>query len=296
MQPVRRWRIHIGAHKTATTHFQDCLASQRSDLIKAGVDYIPRERLREVGFGKLFRASGWRRVLPEAMNRDAFDAAIRSLRIGPQTVAISDETIAGGVAMLFRFKIYPDIENRLRALQKSLGDAEIDLFLSIRSFDALLPSAYVQALRSRPVKGGFSALLQSWMRHPPSWVELAERVSGALPGARLHIWTYEDYAARPLPIQQFFVGTAAVRALDLPRPKATRTPSREAVSQLEQIGFCLTRSQYRRVAARICEEDQGSTVYSPLDLESQEWLADSYAKDLDRLRQMEFCCIGHRQS
>src|ERR671915_2577538 len=55
--PVRRWRIHIGAHKTATTHLQETLTALRPALAAQGVDYIPNSLVR----GRKLAPSLWRR-------------------------------------------------------------------------------------------------------------------------------------------------------------------------------------------------------------------------------------------
>ena len=41
LAPVSHWRIHIGAHKTATTHLQQTLAAIRPRLVEQGIDPIP---------------------------------------------------------------------------------------------------------------------------------------------------------------------------------------------------------------------------------------------------------------
>ena len=44
--PVRHWRIHLGAHKTATTHLQETLTLVRPTLAARGLDYIPNQLVR----------------------------------------------------------------------------------------------------------------------------------------------------------------------------------------------------------------------------------------------------------
>ena len=46
LPPVSHWRIHIGAHKTATTHLQQTLAAIRARLVEQGIDPIPLAALR----------------------------------------------------------------------------------------------------------------------------------------------------------------------------------------------------------------------------------------------------------
>ena len=43
----RAIRLHLGAHKTATTHFQRTLGRHRDALLALGVDFVPAGELRE---------------------------------------------------------------------------------------------------------------------------------------------------------------------------------------------------------------------------------------------------------
>ena len=53
LAPVSHWRIHIGAHKTATTHLQQTLAAIRPRLVEQGIDPIPLAALRASGFARM---------------------------------------------------------------------------------------------------------------------------------------------------------------------------------------------------------------------------------------------------
>jgi hypothetical protein len=50
--PVRSWRIHLGAHKTATTHLQETLTAVRPALAERGIDFIPNQRVRGRGLAQ----------------------------------------------------------------------------------------------------------------------------------------------------------------------------------------------------------------------------------------------------
>ena len=53
LPPVSNWRIHIGAHKTATTHLQQTLAAIRPRLVEQGIDPIPLAALRASGLARM---------------------------------------------------------------------------------------------------------------------------------------------------------------------------------------------------------------------------------------------------
>ena len=149
MEPVRKFRVHIGAHKTATTHLQNSLASQRELLREAGTDYIPRR------ISEPLRRTSWRMAIPNNVHERRWANTLSANRQGPQVVAISDENISGGSRSLLADPFYPRIESRLRALTSLTSPARLVIFLSIRSFETLLPSAYVEAIKGRPQFSGF---------------------------------------------------------------------------------------------------------------------------------------------
>ena len=56
-------------------------------------------------------------------------------------------------------------------------DNEMVLFLSVRSYDTFLPSAYAEHLKHAPPEaGGFEALRERLVARPPSWYDLVCRI------------------------------------------------------------------------------------------------------------------------
>lgn len=63
---VSEWRIHLGAHKTATTHLQNSLAVRADEIRRAGATFIPLEAVRPI-FERYFHPAGrGRRPSPPA--------------------------------------------------------------------------------------------------------------------------------------------------------------------------------------------------------------------------------------
>ncbi len=52
LAPITTWRIHIGAHKTATTHVQEILTLMRPQLVARGIDFIDNHTVRRSGLAK----------------------------------------------------------------------------------------------------------------------------------------------------------------------------------------------------------------------------------------------------
>lgn len=93
--PVREWRIHLGAHKTATTHLQQTLEAHRPALVERGVDFIHFRAFRSVATPYV-RPNSWQRRLWSPPVARRFERALDGLRAtGPDTVLLSDEDILG---------------------------------------------------------------------------------------------------------------------------------------------------------------------------------------------------------
>lgn len=208
-------RIHIGAHKTATTELQRALRKMRDRLAEGGVGFYGPPGLRSE-----------RIQLHLAMHGD--DPAARrkaSRRLGRwlqqhETCVMSEENIAGSIFRRGMFGpgniLYPQAESSIASLRDLLGGRDFELFLSIRDPAGFVTSAYGQLLRqSHPtdietyVKGYDVASL--------SWAGLAERLT-ACPGVtRLTCWRYEDYAALRPRILTALIG--ADLAAEVPAPE-----------------------------------------------------------------------------
>ena len=89
LEPVREWRLHLGAHKTATTHLQETLALRRDWLVAHGVDVLPMRAVWALRLPPPAGRYGWRLRLGWPMRR-AIEAAVAQLRRGPGRIAISE--------------------------------------------------------------------------------------------------------------------------------------------------------------------------------------------------------------
>jgi hypothetical protein len=284
LPPVAGWRLHIGAHKTATTHLQDVLEALRPPLAAAGVDFIPRERSRHLHLHAHAGRLGWRLWLGGAAMRRKIDARVGPLRSGPPVVAISDENMPGLATALLGGDFYPAAERRLRPFAAlARGPAPLAVFLSVRDPAGLLPSAYAQVLRSRPVPGGFGPIRERALARPPRWSDLVARVRRALPGVPLRVWTYEDYRHHDRAILSAFCGTALPPLPVLPPPASTRAPSAEAMARIEALDPGLGPAAHAAAVAAIAAADGGGPRFAPFAPAEAALLGEAYAEDLARL-------------
>ncbi len=282
MCKTKEWRIHIGAHKTATTHIQDTLESICQELEDADIEYISRENIRNM---RRFPTLNWWQRQPILQRyyskKDIQNHWINSYKGMSETLLISEENILGGVSGLLGSRIYPNMEKNLATLFFLKGDSKIALFLSTRSFDSILPSAYAQQARKAKVKpGGFDVIKKTVLNKPPKWSSIIKRIINLVDADHLKIWKYEDYANN----QDFFLSYLCKNKIPsfpyIPPPTTTRSPSAEAIRLLEEICPRLPRKKRKEEAARICSLDSSSNSFRPFSIHEAAILRESYEEDL----------------
>lgn len=289
MRRVREWRLHVGAHKTATTHFQYTLEALRSELAEQGLDFLPLDDVRALRLPPSPGKRRWRERLGLPM-RLRFEKTVAPLRLGPDRIAMSEENFLGLSRDLLGGTFYPEAERRLsRFAPLGGGRARLHVFLSIRSFDTLLPSAYVQNLRDMAWPGGFAAVKAKALDRPPSWTGLAERIRRALPEAPLAVWTLERYREHDREILSRFLGFDAPRRDRLPTPARTRSPSARGVAEMEALDPGMPHADRWEATGRIMAEDAargGGERYAPFTDHERALLTEAYEEDLARLRRL----------
>ena len=284
--PVRQWRIHLGAHKTATTHLQETLTALRPALAARGLDYVPNPLLRERKFARLL----WRRdrlarmpILGPARMREKIEAVVEPLRLGPETVVLSEENILGVPDQILRVPFYPQAALSVARLATLAARAEVVFFLSIRGYDRLLPSAYAEALKFRPPReGGFKAA--DLLAQPPSWYDLVQQIHTAAPGIPLRIWRQEDYRANAQAIMAQVCGLDLGPLPDISDPSWTRSPTAEGIRAAEALDPGLGMEARRKKVLKLYEAAEGD-AYRPFTEAERTALKARYAADLDRIEQ-----------
>lgn len=281
-QPLS-WRVHLGAHKTATTHLQDTLLSGRDALDRNGLLLVPRERLLIAGLIRYLRFGEFRRkALSELFLGQSTDMCMRRRllknRRAHDQVLISEERILGRATDLLD-GFYPDLETYLNTIAKIVGDDPITVFLSIRNQADVLPSAYSQALRTHNRPKPFDEIVEGWLQSPPRWTALVERLQQALPEASIKVWTFEEYTANPSRIIAALTGKDELQFADLSRPDRTRRLSAEAVSELEKVQPLDLDEDEKHSATAEAAQISGQS-FDPLSEQQKAELTAVYEKDV----------------
>lgn len=288
---VTEWRVHIGAHKTATTHLQDRLAAARDDLAAQGLDFLPRKVFRPL-MGKTLKRRRVAYQLGGFVMRRALAAGLESIRLGPSCIAISEEDLLGPCEHLLGPVLYPKGPTRIGHIQTLSNIAPLTLFLSIRSFDQVLGGAYATALKFRAAGPGvMSAARKAALTAPPSWIPLIERLMRAAPRASFRVWRQEDYARDAQGITEAFLGRSLPDLPEIPPPAGTITPSNQAIAEVEvllsntpaDLPIRTWVDRANEVFRRLEAGSDGRQKFMPFSDEEQLALQKAYACDIDEI-------------
>lgn len=234
----RIWCLHVGAHKTATTHLQEQLEALRPDLAAAGVGVATLDQLRPVRALdlRLRRPKVWR---GGAALRHEIEARIAQRTPLLPRMIVSDEDILGHAADPLDPRLYPRAAFRVRALASALLVPDRGgIWLSVRSLDRFLPAAYATALKHRRLPFDSEALKARVLASPPDWSRLVARLRRAAPAVSLTVWDYADYRANTRAIIADLTGVAPSRMPVVSNPVATRTPDAAAIRAAEALPPC----------------------------------------------------------
>ncbi len=187
--------IHMGAHKTATSHLQNSLEQHHDILADDGVRFYGPSYLRRKG-KSLDRMFGLRGLWPAGGPEDA-QARLEMLARGGTRVVISEENFLGPLYLpggRISIPIYAAGPEQLESLVRSVAPNPVRLFLSVRNPATFLTSAYSQTLF-----GGNVLTPKAFRTMNPvediDWAQLVARFA-AIPGiGEIYVWRYEDYRA-----------------------------------------------------------------------------------------------------
>jgi hypothetical protein len=129
--------LHLGAHKTATTHFQSRLYNSRDLLLKHNINYIPLSTLR--------------REFTEKFCDDSLQAEVLDFlepELAWNHVIISDENLTGWIPPLANdCSPYPLLAQRIARVLKLLNSEDVIVLYTIRDPIDYLLSRYFEYIR-----------------------------------------------------------------------------------------------------------------------------------------------------
>lgn len=226
--------LHIGAHKTASTHLQKSIESAGA---LSGVAFCGPQVLRGPG-----RSVKDRLRLTKGATVEEAQAALAEMATGQARLVISDENFAGGLRTgwgRIPMPLYPNAPDRVAAFCATVaraGGPDVDLCLAIRDPAMFLTSAYSQVLHGKRV-----VLPEKYIAKNPisgvDWVDYVRRLQ-AVSGLRsLTVWRQEDYGQVFARVCETLVGDASVTALPGRSQQRMSAKALEAVLQAKADGL-----------------------------------------------------------
>ena len=190
--------LHVGAHRTGSTSFQNMLRCTAPDLRKQGVAVWETKHTRDGRFAGL--------VCPKSQITDKTkSAAMKSTthiqfeldRLdgdGVKTLVVSEENMLGQMRCnLAAHELYPDARFCLGWFSDVFGDRVSRVVLAVRSQDAVWRSALSYGLNAGLdlVAGtDFDALANAKRR----WRHVVSDMSRAFGSTKLAVWKFEAFA------------------------------------------------------------------------------------------------------
>jgi hypothetical protein len=286
---IEELRLHIGAHKTATTHLQDSLAAQSGQILRGGLVYLSRGFIRKTGLVAGINEN-YQRLLGGGKGFRSLDEVIVLPEGHPPRIVISEEDILGMSVDVLE-GLYPRAAGRLRPWAAVMGGARPHIFLSIRNYAEILPSAYSQALRDGAVPLAMAAYRAHWLGRKPSWIDLIKLVQAAFGEARLTVWSLDFYRNSAAAVRR------AVTGLDLPgeleaTPEGTRRLTAAAVRRIEALAPSPNRAARLQAVSEIISSDRDSTPFDPLPPEEKALHSERYARDVEAITRMPLEFLG----
>ena len=254
--------LHIGAHRCATTTFQQYMRANTDKLAADGIGFWGPRRTRNGLFSGLIPgahvATG--RDLPRrAAGRIQLNCS-QSARSGIKKLVVSDENMMGTVRENLRMgELYSGVGERVARYVHAFGDRISDIVLSIRSPELYWASALGYGVlrgRGAPVPQALDKLAHG----PRSWRDVVRDAACGAPNARLRVFPFEVFAGQP------DVQLAMMTGLPAPRTHAREWLN--ATPRLEQL---------REISGGL---PSGEGRWQPFDRAQISQLRESYSDDL----------------
>jgi hypothetical protein len=271
--------LHLGAHKTATTHFQQALADI-SSRASTGYTVVPTERFRqEFTYANRFL---------NAHHSPKMREYLKNLLAQESTsVLISEENLIGEAKdFIGPFAHYEKAGIRLNTFSSLLPEnIDITVWLFIRSLDSFLPSMYCEYLRHWPY-APFEQVLGGRYRH--SWVPLIETIRSTMPHANINVLNYESYQDLAPQVLSAMTGEM-IHSLPMDtrviRPRLTNFTVK--LSQyLPRILPSSLRMRVLESASSISKRSGSSTGFAPFSQATGRELRLAFQDDLEQIRSM----------
>ncbi|MDG1389068.1 MAG: hypothetical protein P8P79_11580 [Halioglobus sp.] len=271
--------LHLGVHKTATTHFQQVLA-ETCLLASSEYTVVTTQQFRA-------RFTHANRFLDTRHGPELTEYMERLLLVEGGRVLISEENLIGEAKdFISPCALYQKAEQRLGTFSSLVPEGtKTNVWLFIRSLDSFLPAMYCEYLRHWPYVP-FEQVLGGVYRQ--SWIPLIQIIRSIMPNAQLNVLNYHSYQAlAPQMLRAMTGDTKNLLPMDsrVIRPRLTNV----AVQLSRYLPKHLPSSLRMRAvesASAVSQRIGSSTGFAPFPQNAVEDLRLAFQDDLDRIRSM----------
>lgn len=281
--------LHVGVHKTATTHLQQAIRAHRRDLKAIGVHFFGPAHFRSGRFPmrQVLEWSGDTGSLART-----FAPGMVGKHAGARRLVISEENILGGAHdadMLREGRPYPRGAVRLERFLAAIGARGATLFVAVRNPADFITSAYSQRLLAG-LPMPFERFVGDMNVATLSWSDLVARLR-AVPGVGdCVVWRYEAYPAIAPRIMEGLLGAegaAQVKVPDRPAHQGLSDRAQRHVMDWLASGAEGDAAEVAKEARRTFPKSDANPAFAPFDSATREASARHYATDLERLAALE---------
>ncbi len=266
-RPPATLALHLGAHKTGTSHLQAALSLNAASLAAVGALAPPLTEIRREATRLLGAEPDGARAWLLGLART--DAA---------RIVISDENLPGRLAAVARGgRLYPALARRLAPFAEWPGPVEVHL--TLRSYETFWPAIWLETLLHRAA-APWAAFAAGVAPERARWPELVSRIERRFPGAQMVLWAYEGYREGWRDRFQRLTG-GAVATLAPPETVRPSLPA-PAAEELDRLAA----SEPDRVRARaraLRRAAPAGPPFRPFAEAEARRLASLYAADLETL-------------
>lgn len=277
--------LHLGAHKTASTHFARTLRRSEAAVKHFSLSVPEKQRVRDLLTRRIPQ------VRPsEPLADDLLDVAAK-LTDDRDMAYLCEENVLGTTLRIFaEGQIYPRAERRLRRALHLLGDARVELMMAIRHPASFAVSSYGETVRFHGYRP-FEDFMGSCGPENIRWAPLVRRLLRAANGRRMILWRFEDYTSL---VPDLLCHVADTSRADAPMFRKLRRIVRPGLSQraVEEIqSLCLgenaapSAKQFEKIV-RSFPKSEDWPPPNPWTAEQLSQMDANYAVDVAALRSM----------
>ncbi|MEP2717426.1 hypothetical protein [Pseudophaeobacter sp.] len=259
--------LHLGAHRCATTSFQEYLRQNADELETQGIGFWgPRRTRNGLLHGVLPTPSlaGAQSLAKRARGRIKMNLN-QSRERGIEQLIVSDENLIGSTRTNLRFSgLYSGVGERMARYGEAFDGQVTSVALNIRSLESFWTSSLTYAV-ARGHRVPSAIQLQNLAESRRSWRDVITDIACAMPGVAIKVLPFETFGGRPE--QQL----ALLTGCDAPRSHARVRLN--ASMRLEDL-----RAHLLQGTAQELPQSEGR--WRPFDEVQCAMLRENYADDL----------------